>query len=215
MMSNWLKIRILYYLLFIFCLYVVVNIAFNYIILSESFISQWYEGIITQMQIQEAISFLKKWEWTMILINIIIVFIKILSVSGCIYIGILFFLNKEYTYKISFNIALKAEIVFVFFVIIRLLWLRFVNIPESLEEINICPLSLMQFFDIAKIEPWLLYPLNTFNVFEVLYVWMLSSLMAVALQVKFRKAFEIVFVSYGAGLLLLIVTQMFLILNNT
>ena len=214
-MSYLLKIGKIYYLLFIVSLYVILNIVFNHVFMSESFVSQWYEGVLSQIQIQEAISFFSKWEWTMIIFNIILIFIKILSVSACLYIGTFFFLNQNNPYKIYFNITLKAEIVFVCVFIVRILWLRFINLPESLAEIHVWPLSLMYFFNPETIEPWLIYPLNTLNVFELLYICMLSALMAVVIKIKFRKAFDLVFMSYGAGLLLLMVAQMFLILNNS
>ena len=205
-------------LLLIVAIYVILSLISNYIFVSYTILSQWYEGILTQTQIHETVTIAKKWEWGIILLNVLIVFIRISFVSSCLYLGLFFFFEKYNSfnsYKISFNVALKAEIVLLLYSIVRLLWFGIIHIPESPEEMNVMPLSLMHFFDPATIEPWLIYPLNTFNVFEVFYVWMLSALMAVAIQTKFRKAFEIVFVSYGAGLLLLMVAQMFLILNNT
>ena len=101
------------------------------------------------------------------------------------------------------------------YAIIRMFWFGLIRVPESQIEMQVMPLSLMRFFDPSTIEPWLIYPLNTMNIFEVLYFLMLSSLMAEAIQIKFRKAFDLVFVSYGSGLLLLMVVQMFLILNNS
>jgi hypothetical protein len=183
--------------------------------MSETFLLKWYEGIATTAQIQELLSMVKKLEWGIVLFNVLIVFSKITYVTLCLYLGLFFFSNQNNSYKISFNIALKAEIIFVLCNIVRLLWNGVIRIPESIEEFQVTPLSLMCFFDPTIIEPWLSYSLNTFNIFEVFYILILSALMAVAIQVKFRKAFEIVFISYGFGLLLLITTQMFLILYNT
>ena len=152
----------------------------------------------------------------MILLNVLLVFIRIVCVSICLYLGLFFFSNPDdNAYKISFNVTLKAEVVFVVHTIVRIVWYGAIHIPQSLEELQVLPLSLMHFFDPVIIDPWLIYPLNTLNIFEVLYFLMLSALLSVAVQIKFRKAFDLVFVSYGAGLLLLIVAQMFLILNYT
>jgi len=74
-----------------------------------------------------------------------------------------------------------------------MLWFGFIRIPESPEAMQVMPLSLMHFFNPAIIEPWLVYSLNTLNVFEVFYILLLTALMAVAVQIKFRKVFEIIF----------------------
>lgn len=214
-MVHTLKIRKFYYSILIIVLYVIVCFINNHIFINETILSQWYDDILTRVQIKEILSHIKKWEWCVIIFSILIIFIKIICVAVCLYLGLFFFSNQSQAYKISFNIALKSEIVIVIYSFIRLLWFGIIHIPDSLEELQVMPFSLMCFFDPTTIEPWLIYPLNTFNVFEVIYILMLSALMAVAIQVKFRKAFELVFVSYGAGLLLLMVAQMFLILNNT
>ena len=209
------KIKNLYYLISIICLYVILSISYNYFLMSEALLSQLYEGVLNRTQIQETIAFVKKWEWGFILLNVLIVFIRISFVAICLYLGLFFFSNQSNPFKTTFNIALKAEIIFVVYTIVRLLWFGVINIPEAPEEMQVTPLSLMHFFDPHFIEPWLIYPLSTLNIFEGLYFLMLSALMAATVQIKFRKAFELVFVSYGTGLLLLMVTQMFLILNNT
>ena len=183
--------------------------------MSETILSQWYEGILAQTQIYDTLTLIKKWEWGIILLNVLIVFIRITCIASCLYLGLFFFFNQNEAFKISFNVALKAEIVFILYSVVRILWFGVLRIPESFEELQVMPLSLMCFFNPMTLESWLIYPLNTLNVFEVLYIWMLSALMAVAIQTKFRKAFDLVFVSYGAGLLLLMVAQMFLILNNS
>ena len=208
------KIKNIYYSLIVVGLYVILIITYNHIFVSETYLSQWYEGVFTRTQIQESISIVKKWEWSIIVLNIMLVLIKILCVAVCLYLGLFFFSNLNNTYKISFNVALKAEIVYIVYFIVRLLWYQFVHIPESIEELQVMPLSIMSFFDPVTVEPWLIYPLNILNIFEIFYIWLLSALMAVAIQTKFRKAFELVFVSYGTGLLLLMAAQMFFILNN-
>jgi hypothetical protein len=213
-MYRFFKINTFYYSILLIGLYIIISIIYNHAFVTETYLSQLYEGILSKTQILESVSFVKKWEWGIVLLNVVFVFIKIIFVATCLYLG-LFFFNQNYSFKISFNIALKAEIIFVLYTIIRLLWIGFIYTPESIEEMQIMPLSLMHFFDPTKIESWLVYPLNTINVFEVIYIWMLSSLVAVAIKTNFRKAFDLVFVSYGAGLLLLIVAQMFFILNNS
>ena len=214
-MKALLELKQMYYLTLFMLFYAIISVIHNHIFVSETLLSQWYEGILTQTQIQEAISFSKKWEWGIVALNILLILIRMGCVTACLYLGLFFFSNQNNIYKISVNVALKAEIIFVVYCIVRLFWYKFIYMPESAEEMQVMPLSLMVFFDPLSIEPWLIYPLNTLNIFEVLYFFLLAGLTTVAVKIKFRKAFELVFVSYGAGLLLLMVAQMFLILNNS
>jgi hypothetical protein len=183
-------------------------------LITEPYINQLYENIFTKEKLNAFYQTIKKWEWLSISINLALFVIKILFVSICLYCGLFLLSDYNKPYNICFNIAIKSEFVFVIYVLYKILQYHIGKLPESIEELQVMPLSLMTFFDPALIEPWLIYPLNTLNLFEVLYVLMLSALMAVAIQVKFGKAFDLVFVSYGAGLLLMMVAQMFLILNQ-
>ena len=209
------KINSYYYAMIIIGLCAITHITYIHIFVSESFYAQWYEGVLTQTQILESISRFRTYEWLFVLLNVLFIFIKIALVAVCLFLGMFFFSNQSHTYKTAFKIALKAEIVFVIQFMVRLLWMLFIKTPEIVEDMRVMPLSLMSFFDPVTIEPWLKYSLNTLNVFEVIYIWMLSALTAGALQTRFRQAFKPVMVSYGAGLALLMATNMFLILNNS
>ena len=216
--QNWIQkvldINKIYYSIFIGVACIIIGIIFNSLFVTEVTYSQWYDGIMTRSQIQDTVAYLKKWEIGVALLNVLFVFIKMAGVAMCLYLGVFLFASQNTSFTTFFNITLKGEIVFIVYSIVRIFWYRFVHMPESIEALQVLPLSLMNFFDPAVIEPWLIYPLSTLNLFEVFYVFTLSGLMMTAMAIKFKKALELVFVSYGAGLLLLMIVQMFVILNR-
>jgi len=77
------------------------------------------------------------------------------------------------------------------------------------------PLSYINFLDLSKLQPWLIYPLQTINLFEVAYFFVLVYGLWKLLKNNYWKSFEIVAVSYGTGLFIWIGFVMFLILNLT
>jgi hypothetical protein len=75
------------------------------------------------------------------------------------------------------------------------------------------PLSYTNFLDVSTLEPWLVYPLQTINLFEIGYFFVLVYGTHKLLKNKYAKSFEMVAVSYGTGLLIWIGLAMFLTLN--
>ena len=75
------------------------------------------------------------------------------------------------------------------------------------------PLSYINFLDLEKIQPWLIYPLKTINLFEIAYFFVLVYGLWKLLKNKFSKSLEIVAVSYGSGLVIWLGLVMFLTLN--
>jgi hypothetical protein len=214
-MKQLLKINNPVFIISIAVLYIAFCLIYNHLFLTEGILSQWYEGLLNMSQIQESIASARKWEWAIIFFNILYVFIRVSCVAGCLYLGLFFLAEGHHTYSTTLNIALKTEIVCLTYSVLRLCWYQFIEMPESMEAFQVMPLSLMCFFDPLVIEPWLIYPLNTLNLFEIFYVLLLAGLMATAVKTKFGKALELVFISYGSGILLVMVTQMFIILNNS
>lgn len=77
------------------------------------------------------------------------------------------------------------------------------------------PLSYINFLDIENIEPWLIYPLQTINLFEIAYFFVLVYGVHKLLKNNYWKSFEITAASYGTGLVIWLGLVMFLTLNLT
>ncbi len=122
-----------------------------------------------------------------------------------------FLLRLEVGLKPLFKIALLAEFIFLLPPLIKLFWFSFINVNYTLNDLQFfSPLSAINLFDRAIIEPWLVYPLRLINLFEVAYIISLTCLLARVLESSFLQSLKIVVVSYGTGLLIWVVFITFL-----
>lgn len=185
----------------------------NTLLLNENLYFTTFSEQLTFEQINNILLENKKWEWVGYLLVPILTLLKILIIASYLSLGAFFATNKL-SYKSLFKIALQAEFIFIVPVIIKLLWFSFVQTDYSFVDIQLfSPFSALGIFDVAVIQKnqaWLIYPLQTLSVFEVAYWFLLAKGVSEILKKDFTKSFELVMASYGTGLILWIVTVMFI-----
>ena len=145
----------------------------------------------------------------------IIVLVRSSLVALCLSIGLLFYdMERNLGFKKLFNVALTGELILVLVGFFKIFYFVFFKENYSFQDIQeFSPLSYISFLDITKIEPWLIYPLQTLNLFEVGYFFVLVYGLHRLLNNKYWRSFEIVALSYGTGLTIWVGIVMFLILN--
>ncbi|MFT3949067.1 MAG: hypothetical protein QM763_19035 [Agriterribacter sp.] len=164
-------------------------------------------------QVNEIITLKDKFNWIGYAIVPVILLIKIGIVSAILWTGCFFF-NKKISYKSLFTIVVKAEYIFLLVIIFKTTWFYFFHNNYSLEDIQyFYPLSVLNIIGYKGLEPWYIYPMQVLNLFECVYWGLLIYMLAKALNMKTDKAFNIVAGSYGAGLLIWVITIMFLTIN--
>lgn len=186
------------------------NLLFTENIFINSLIEQ-----LTYDQIEEVLNFQKKWEWVGYIIIPIIILIRSSLVGFCLSIG-MFLYNMDHNYKFKqfLKITLIGEFVLALVIIFKLGYFYFIKTDYTLQDLQqYYPLSYINFIDITKIEPWLIYPLQTINLFEVAYFFALAFGLWKLLKNKFSQSFEIAAVSYGSGLVIWLGLVMFFTLN--
>ena len=167
---------------------------------------------LTQNQINELIEINKKWEWLGYLFIPVLLMIKVSVISAVLHIG-LFFFNQKIQYKTIFKAVTKAEFIFIFMAVIKLVWFTF-KPQYTLEDLqSFYPLSALSIIGHEEISPWFLYPFQTLNLFELIYWIALAYLIGKEIQISTDKALKIVASSYGSALLIWTVAIMFFSLN--
>lgn len=137
--------------------------------------------------------------------------IKILFASFCIYTGLLL-TGSTTAYKTLFRVALFAELAFVLSTMVRLVMLSFFTELQTFDDIrSFAPFSLYSL--ISNAPGYLAYPLQTINLFEVLYCFLLATGLQYFLKRPFKKMLLLVLCSYGLGLLAWMVFVGFLNVN--
>lgn len=194
---------------------------FIIIFLSSTFLStddlivEHYSDLLSNDQLSQYLENKKEWWWISYSIIPIIILIRTSLVSFCLSVGLfLYDIENKIQFKQFFRIALIGEFVLVFVGAFKLVYFYFFKIEFTLQELQqFYPLSYINFLDVENLEPWLVYPLQTVNLFEIMYFFVLVYGMHKLLKNNYWKSFEITAASYGTGLLIWLGLVMFLTLN--
>lgn len=117
----------------------------------------------------------------------------------------------DFSFGEMFKFALIAELIFLVGAVIHFIWcLFFLEIDVISDVVGFYPLSVLNFFDAAQLEPWLVYPLRTLNLFEVAYCFFLIYLLRSRFQRSFNATAGLVFGAYGVGLFIWVLIAMFI-----
>ncbi|KAB1159655.1 hypothetical protein F7018_04920 [Tenacibaculum aiptasiae] len=205
------------FFLILFSLYILSVFINNYFLGMDRLVYNDLIESFTQDQVDAIIANQKKWEWLGFVIIPLIIITRSSLVAICLSVGAFFYdLDKDLKFKLFLNITLQGEFVLVLVVYFKLFYFAFVKNDFVLRDVEeYYPLSYINFLDIGSLTPWLIYPLQTINLFEVVYFFVLVYGLHKLLKNKYWKSFEIVAVSYGTGLAIWLGLVMFLILNIT
>ena len=168
----------------------------------------------TSKQIKEYLEFQDKWKLVGYLIVPILVIIKTVLITSVMYIGV-FIVNKSVvTFKSVWRIVINSEFIFLFIPICKIIWFSFFQTDYKLVNIQyFYPFSALNFIDHKELEPWLIYPLQTLNVFELAYIIILSYQIGALTKTNADTGLKIVASSYLPALLLWVTVVMFFTLN--
>lgn len=202
------------YLFFVLALCtLLIGVLSNYILGADTLVVQSLAEQLTQEQIQDALHFKDKWQWIGYIVAPLILLLKIAIIAAIIDIGCFFF-DKEVKYKTLFTIVLKAEFIFLIVIVFKTVWFYVFQQDYSLEDLQFFyPLSAINIVGYEGLQTWFIYPLQTINIFEIAYWFILAYLLGKELKQSTEKSFGIVASSYGVGLAIWVVAIMFLNLN--
>ncbi len=210
-----LKNKNFLYLISIIFLTLLIVIAIKYLLNSDKLFYNFYSQQLAQEQVEKIIESQQKWGWVGYFVIPLMVLIRTSLVAICLSIG-MFFYNMEHPFKFKqfFRIAIIGEFVLVLVGYFKLGYFYFIKTDYTLQDLQqYYPLSYINFLDLEKIQPWLAYPLQTINLFEIAYFFVLVYGLWKLLKNNYTKSLEIVAISYGSGLLIWLGLVMFLTLN--
>ncbi|MDR0437306.1 MAG: hypothetical protein LBH22_03265 [Bacteroidales bacterium] len=109
----------------------------------------------------------------------------------------------------SFNVALKADAIFLLEVMIRINYFSIVG-ADSLQDINTPLFSLIHWIGTDSVQPFLAYPMGVLSVFELTYWILLSIFVSIYTKKNFWRSLWFVITTYGIGLLLLVIAVIYI-----
>jgi hypothetical protein len=195
----------------ILALYIEYNVVYT-----QDLFYNTFQGIISENSIIDFINQNLRARWISLLINgIIIPLISILYYSTCIYIVFMLAGGKTKFSEI-FESTIIAEFVFVLKIVVNIIWRSRIHHAETLYDLAITPISAATFLDIDFMNRdnlWLLIPLNSLNFFVLSNLAILTIMLSMLSRQKISVILEPTTLGYFLGLILYIVTSMFLTLS--
>lgn len=202
-----------FFILLIFS-YIFLNEVIEYIVDFDDLIYNSLSTNLTSNQINDFFNLRDKWGWINFLIVPIYLFFKTIIISSSVYVGIFFFGKSEITFNSILNITIRAEFIFTLVGILKIIWFYFFETNYTLEDIQcFYPLSAINITGYKEIEPWLIYPLQTLNLFELAYVIYLAYQIGYITKTNPDNGLKIICYSYVPIMFLWVIIIMFFTLN--
>lgn len=202
-----------------FALICALHIAFalvgNYVLISDEMYFDLFGEQLAYDRVAQLIETSNEWLWIGYAILPLLLLLKFFLVASCLTIGALL-LGTLATFKSLFRIAILSELVLFTPSIIKIFWFGVFHVDYTLQDLQFfSPLSVLSLVDRGSVEPWLLYPLQLLNVFELAYWLVLAYGLYELTGERYSKMLGLVAASYGTGLLLWVVFVVFLTINLT
>jgi hypothetical protein len=158
---------------------------------SSSFTPEIISGIIEQKN---------NWQWLAYVTIPISFLLKFFIISICLLAGLTLF-RYEINFGQLFKIVLVCEGIFLIALAIKVTYFFAFNSEYTLQEYqNYYPLSLANYIQVDKLDKWMVYPLQIINLFELLYILVLSYGLCLVIKRPYTNSLLLTSLSYGAGL---------------
>jgi len=191
---------------------IITTYLLNKYLYTEEYYSYTLQENFTDEQIQDFITNKKNAQWLILIKTPLMIILKTIIVTMLI-IGGLNLYEHELDFSNVLKISLLAEFIFILLPLIRLLWFIFFEINSFEEIIRFPTFSVIDLVNQDQLSGWMTYPLKVANLFELIYILLLSELLSINLRVTFKKSLKIILSSYGIGLILWVVIVSFILVN--
>lgn len=163
--------------------------------------------------IDELISIKNKWQWTGYLAVPVILFLKFLVIGTFISMGMIM-AGHKLRFKEILAITMIAEFAWLGANFAATMNLMTAEI-NTLEDLQVSSLSLASVLHSGEIEKYLFVPLQSINIFLVLYTLLLSWCYKIAANCSFNKAFTLILSTFGTAFILWNILVMYLLISYT
>jgi hypothetical protein len=194
---------------------IVLTFSLNYLLVDDNLIFNEYSSQLSYERIKEILELNEKYKYISFLLIPLIYIVKFSVITIILAIGFFFLKDKLELEKI-FKVVIVCELIFLTPIVIKIIWFLLIDTNYTLSDLKaFSPISLINFFDLNKLEKWMRYPISLINIFELIYCFTLTLNLKNTLNISMKNASLVVLFSYGTGLLLWVVFITFLSLNAT
>lgn len=188
----------------------------QFVLIDEVVFFNTYSEQMTYDRSMELFSFMRSYSWVSYLIMPFVLLVKFSVISMVIYIGVFFCdLQKEVSFGKVFTVVIVSEAAFVMASLVKVLWFAFFAGNYTLNDLNFFyPLSLINLFQQSELEPYWIYPMQTVNLFQLLYVFMLAFGLSRISSLGRDKTEKIILITYVPAIAIWVAFVMFLTIDN-
>ncbi|OWK70099.1 hypothetical protein [Pedobacter sp. AJM] len=205
-----LKLSFWVLLLTIAIISISITYIFSHYLFTRDIYYNSYQSQLETIRIDELFETQLKYSWIAFLFIPLWLLLKNFIVGLCLQVGLLLN-NAKLKFSITFKIALTAEFVFLLPQLFKLCWFLIFKTDYTITEVQqFYPLSALNLFKQENLPQLLIYPFQTFNVFEILYWILLAGGIKQALNTDLNQGIRVVFSGYIPALILWVVCIMFI-----
>ncbi len=180
----------------------------------------FYNSYSEQLSYERSIKLfeeLKRLSWINYVFLPLMLIIKFTVTSIVLYAGVFFCnLHEKISFGLIFRIVIACEIIFVFAGFTKFLWFYLFAGNYDLNDINFFyPLSLVNLFDRSEVSKIWIFPLQSVNLFQMMYIFILSVGLTRAGSIERIKSEKVVIYSYMPALLFWVVLIMFISIDSS
>ncbi|NDV68591.1 hypothetical protein D0T66_06725 [Dysgonomonas sp. 25] len=206
------------HLLIILLINIIYTAGFNYFIQTDdlyySFLLENYPDEIAErvFQVSQSYNFLVYLLPPVLIILRTLIFATILdAILACKDIFREGQISQKYKFEHYWRIFICAEWSFIIFLIVRLYWFGFINTEYGYKDLtDFSPLSLYSLIGYEGLEDWLIFPLKTINLFEVIYIVLAVIACKKILKISYFDSIFYINLSYVMPFILFIVFIVYL-----
>lgn len=169
------------------------NILINDIVFFNTYSEQ-----LTYDRSMELFQLMKSYSWVSYILVTVFLLLKFTAIAVLLYIGVYFNdIHRELPLGRIFKMVIISESIFVTASIFKLLWFAFFAGNYTLDDISFFyPLSLINLFNRSEVATYWVYPLQTVNLFQLMYVLALAFGLSKVGSVKKTLAEKVVLSTY-------------------
>jgi hypothetical protein len=194
--------------------YVIVTYLINKYVLDDNYLYHSFSGHLSTTQISSVIDIRNRFEWIIYASLPLLLVIKIVLVSACVYAGAVFG-GYKIRYADIFKIIMLADLVLVLALVVKLFYFLLAGAGDADTVKTFYPLSVMQLLDSKTIPNYLVYPLQLINVFEIGYCLVIALGLRAFLRSTLWSSLKLVASTYGVALLVWSLLTVFLLLQHS
>ena len=207
-----LATRKLGFLAVVVLLVALVNFIIQHTYVSEGLFYNSYGDRISYDRLKTLFSRWQSQQWLYLAFIPVSILLKVGFTTLCVTAGA-FCVTDKTSLAANFNICLKVQYVYLLMIIFTFGDLMLVKPVNTVDDLSFIPLSLAQALRSDHLPAWVKYPLQTANIWEVLYCLVGSYLFKLQYNVSYKKALGWFSIPYIAGLLFWTIVVIFITLQ--